>query len=363
MEGKVRIKVTVTKKIAPPLQSHPTIKPKITVKKPVPKKVAMEPSVPYSVPLMTPHFISFDVAIKTLAYCVMTEDGFPLDWQVINLADGELHLKCSRQGCTRNATFRTKPDPQAKKRASRAPLCGIHHRSLTDDDKVRYERNLTVGNSTEHELLSALFSRLEGIEGIDQLHCALVERQPKKACDKIILISHALFSFFVLKEVDVKFVDAKNKLTLYEGPPISCHLKGQYARNKWYGVRYCEYILQQRGYLDALATFRGFSKKDDPADCFLQGLWWITYGRVGKKAPITSAHQKLVYQENHMNKYRKVRPAKPKAATEAKGRYTLSNIKYLVNHQTPWDKPALVSSIEYYFGTVAYFRGVIEGGS
>lgn len=329
--------------IGPEPKTRPMIK--VTLKK--------VPDVP-STPKPIPHFISIDVAIKTLAYCVMSETGYPIEWNVINLADGELHLKCSRQGCSRTGTFRT------KLRSGKAPLCGVHHKSLPLEEKDKYERNLTVGNSTEYELLSALFSRLDGITGLDTLQCALIERQPKKARDKIILISHALFSYFVLKGVEVKFVDAKNKLTLYDGPPISCHLKDQYARNKWYGVKYCEYILQQRGYTEASELFKTFKKKDDPADCFLQGLWWITYGQAGRKAPITSAHQKLVYQESNMLKYNSVRSSKPKAAAHTKGRYTLSNIKYLVNHRTPWDHPALVSSIEFYFGSVAYFRGVMD---
>jgi hypothetical protein len=291
----------------------------------------------------------------------MAEDGEPIEWSVINLANGNNKLLCKdklKSGkdcgkeCGRKAFYQHEEHP-------RKGLCSVHYKG--NSDKEKYIRNVTVDNTTEYELITALYERLKKIKGLLDVKCVLIERQPNKAREKIKHVSYALFSYFVLQGLGkekyiVKFVDAKNKLTLYDGPPISCHLTTQYNRNKWYGEKYCEYILKQKGYTKAIDMYNKIKKKDDLADCYLQGLWYIMYGQHGKKAPITSSHQKLVYKENNFVKYRKVRPYKPTAKIEKTGRYTLSNIKYLILKQhDPDDNAKLKASIEFYFDEVDYF--------
>lgn len=317
------------------------------------------PTAPASAPAI-PHYVSIDVAIKTLAYCIMTEDGEPIEWNIINCANGNNKLLCkdklksganAGKECGKKAYYQHTDHP-------RKGLCQTHHKG--HPDKNDYVRNVTVNNTPEYELITTLYQHLDRIKGLLDVKCVLIERQPNKAREKIKHVAYALFSYFVLRGLDktqfeVKFIDAKNKLTLYDGPPLSCHLKDQYARNKWYGKKYCEYILKQKGHTKAIQTYNKFSKQDDLADCYLQGLWYIKYGQHGKKAPITSSHQKLVYRENNLVKYKKVRAYKPIAKIEKTGRYTLSNIKYLIMKQhDPLTTPKLKAAIEFYFDSVDY---------
>jgi hypothetical protein len=297
--------------------------------------------------------ISFDVGIINLAYCVLEiKDSMPViyDWNIINLAGGNPKLTC-------NVNLQKKDHPKCSNKAFYLDehgkgVCLTHSKSFDGT----LTRNLTVGNVTEAELKERLFRALDANQIFLEPSMVLVEQQPLKGMEKIRGVGHALFDYFVLRgSIDrgktysvLKFIDAKNKLTIYQGPPISCHLKTQYARNKWYAVRYCSWAIEHLKYESSYFSNFG-QKRDDLADCFLQGLWYIKYGATGTKAPITSNHQKLVFCENHLISYNKVRPHAPSKKILASGKFTLSNIKYMMKRKAPVEG-ALKSSIEFYFG-------------
>ncbi len=196
----------------------------------------------------------------------------------------------------------------------------------------------------------------------------LVESQPLKARENIKGIGHAIFDYYVLRGTidhkkyynDIKFIDARNKLTIYNGPPITCHPKTPYARNKWYSIKYCQWILNAGNVLSGkglLDYFEHHGKKDDLADCFLQGLWYLGYGKTQgdpDKLANTGAGR-LIYREHNRAKYKKARARAPKTKT---GKYTLANIKYLMNRNHDIDD--LKSSIEFFFGDIEYFNGVLK---
>ncbi len=302
--------------------------------------------------------ISFDVGIINLAYCVISlEPTGPViyDWNIINMAGGDPKLTCSVT--LKNRTERCKNKAFYGK--GKEGVCLTHSKSMDSDSLVR---NMTVANVTEAELKERLFRALDANPIFLEPCMVLVEQQPLKGMEKIRGVGHALFDYFVLRGVldkgkkytVLKFIDAKNKLTIYEGPPISCPLKTQYARNKWYSVRYCSWAISGEGLTGTHSYFQNFGqKKDDLADCFLQGLWYLKYGIDGSKAPITSSHQKLVYSENNAIAYKKVRPRPPTKKSISSGRFTLSNIKYMMTKSKKGPlTDSLKSSIEYYFGSV-----------
>lgn len=321
-------------------------------------------------PLKTAKYLSFDVGIINLAYCILDTDGNIMDWNIINLAAGNTKLKCSAsvKSGTRMGTKCTKKAFYVHKDSPRKGLCIRHN--PRDTDSQLYERNITVENSTEYELKAKLFQILDQNKLMMTVDTVLIEYQCNKAREKIKSISHAIFDYFVLRSLDtghqfntIRFIDAKNKLTVYDGPPLSCHLKTQYARNKWYGQRYCEYLLEHKQH-DKLKFFRSHRKKDDLADCYLQAIWYIKFGQHGVRAPITSSHQKLVYRENNILTYKKVRAYAPSSKAKARRRYTVSNIKYLIQRHVDIEKDvALKNSIEFYFGSVDEFKKAIRSSS
>jgi len=365
--------------------------------------------------------LSVDIGIKNLAYCLMnynsTDNQFKIyQWGIIDLITKEEEFKCvgkiksgKNRGkeCGKRATFFKSGDKsqsycgthkspglipikmillcndklksgnnagkKCNKKANyyhelpsgeRIGYCTVHSKNKHDLDLQRF---FTVDNISKVELKYKLFRALDQRPEL-MAETVLVETQPKHATEKMKGLAVAVFDYYVLRGMvdqdkvkDVRSIDAKNKLTVYDGPPLSCPLKIQYDRNKWYGKKYCEWLLRDKPHL--LAFYKNFPKKDDLADSLLQGAWYLKFGSKGKRGDVSSAHQKLVYAEQNTAKYKKTRTVKPTAKTMKKGRFTLSNIKYLVKGKTveQYKKiKGLEDSIKFYFGEVEKFTDMTK---
>lgn len=389
MSDKPRIRITIKKK--DPVTEP---KPKIVAKKkpaavathaaPVPSAlITGEPVGPAKFPREVPAeelTISFDVGIINLAYCILyrRDDGeyHIVDWNIINMANGDPKLTC----CAKIGTG-----------AKAGSVCGKKAYYYTKDKKIvgycavhgkghGYERNVTVDNATEFELKCKLFRTLDAQPLFLKPKTILIETQPLKAREKIKGVGHAIFDYYVLRGVidqkclyrELRFVDAKNKLTVYTGPPLSCHLKDQYARNKWYGKQYCQWFISKGGTerTPELAYFEKFPKKDDLADCFLQAVWYIggscggggngnNEGSRGKAGTASTGHSAARIESNKLL-YQRTRPRLVTAKGAKTGRYSLANIRYCVNKygqnlQKIQGDEKLKNSIEFFFGGLDYF--------
>ena len=80
-------------------------------------------------------------------------------------------------------------------------------------------------------------------------------------------------------------ISAKRKLSVYDGPHVPCTVKDPHGRNKFLGISYCRYMLHNDltdeflepfvPYKDWIGFFESVKKKDDIADAFLQGAWYL----------------------------------------------------------------------------------------
>jgi hypothetical protein len=289
--------------------------------------------------------ISFDVGIVNLAYCILSEGFTVYDWNIINLADGDSKLKCGR-----NTVAGKKCGKKAHYIHEQIGICRAH-------GSPSMRRNITVESATETELKETLFRQLDANPLFLQVSTVVIEHQPIKAREKIKGIGHAIYDYYVLRRiidkqlpVEIKFIDAKNKLTIYDGPVIECGLKTQYARNKWYSIRYCAWALRTDPRL--VKFMEGFKKKDDLADCFLQGAWYLKYGQHGKRAEI-SPQQEHVFRDMNLRKYKVARPRAPIKKQYETGKFTLCNIKWLLSKPAAVQqvKEKLEESLMFYFGT------------
>ena len=109
-----------------------------------------------------------------------------------------------------------------------------------------------------------------------------------------------MFKYFrgIYKVKKVIFVNPRNKLEVYDGPYVQCNLKGQYARNKFYGKVYCRYIIRNQP--SDIKLFESHKKKDDLADSFLQGVWFLCKNKIKQ----SSGKTKINY-ENNWNRFKK----------------------------------------------------------
>ena len=69
-------------------------------------------------------------------------------------------------------------------------------------------------------------------------------------------------------------VNARNKLKVYTGPKIECNKKGIYAQNKYLSVEYTKHMIEKES-TEFKTMFHLSKKKDDLADAYLQGIYWI----------------------------------------------------------------------------------------
>ena len=72
----------------------------------------------------------------------------------------------------------------------------------------------------------------------------------------------------------IEMINARNKLKAYDGEVIECDIKDKYKRTKYLGVKYCENMIEgdESEYIEQFNTSK---KKDDLADAYLQGIYYL----------------------------------------------------------------------------------------
>ena len=90
-----------------------------------------------------------------------------------------------------------------------------------------------------------------------------------------------LYSYFMIEGAtkdklveQVHMINARNKLKVYKGPPVECKYKEKYKRNKYLSVEYTKnmILVEEKKFID---LFNESKKKDDLADAYLQGIYFI----------------------------------------------------------------------------------------
>jgi hypothetical protein len=134
-------------------------------------------------------------------------------------------------------------------------------------------------------LITELDSRDQLINGIDTV---LIEKQPSFN-PKMRIIAGCLQTYFFIRGVidsrnngnntkikTIKFFSPKHKLKCYTGNEITVSGKNKYTQTKQMGVIICKSKLNEYSESDEIKNiFENSKKKDDLADSFLQGLWFI----------------------------------------------------------------------------------------
>ena len=110
----------------------------------------------------------------------------------------------------------------------------------------------------------------------------LIENQPALKNPVMKSIQMIIYTFFVMDGVmkedssieTIHMVNARNKLKVYKGPPVECNKKGKYAQNKYLSVVYTKEMIKEEED-EFIKLFDESKKKDDLADAYLQGVYWI----------------------------------------------------------------------------------------
>jgi hypothetical protein len=280
--------------------------------------------------------LSIDVGIKNLAYCLfetsatlveqkVAKDNILL-WGVINLCGAEPN--CGENNCKKKAKFAISYamkyfcPTHAKKSAYILPtnnlsLKKIKTMKLVDLHKVVKEYKIcmapeatkkedilkTVVGFMEKQMLQPVSQTSANALDLIQLgiamrkafdeefkdhlatiDCIIIENQISPIANRMKSLQGMLAQYFIMHDkTQIVFVSASNKLKGYaaaqseteEANEAASADTSSYAARKKEGIRITLELLSANYSADWLAYFKTHKKKDDLADAFLQGKWYI----------------------------------------------------------------------------------------
>jgi len=133
---------------------------------------------------------------------------------------------------------------------------------------------ITIGRNM-HRRFDALPHLASGIDVV------IIENQLSTLATRMKTLQGMITQYFIMRGVpDIQFISAINKLKLYECEAGDKGDKGEgsYADRKKRSIEITRSLINEHAPLMSM-KFEKHKKKDDLADCFLQGMWWFCKGR------------------------------------------------------------------------------------
>jgi len=172
------------------------------------------------------------------------------------------------------------------KKQSLEPIIKKKSKTANDTDLIKIGKNMK--NSLNQVLESSNISNV------------IIENQISPIANRMKTIQGMLAQYFIIKDenIVIDFVSSSNKLKQFDIKKIKTNEKNlentmklaekpvensvekniknpDYKKHKMDGVSYCSRILSVNDFLNQWITSLDTKKKDDLADCFLQGLWYL----------------------------------------------------------------------------------------
>ena len=281
--------------------------------------------------------LSFDVGIKNLAYCILSiteiEDNSKhfieiIKWNIIDLScdhveetETETAVKILNQccKCKKAATYCTHSNSMlpedvkkyCKKHAEEAQL-PMHPKLLKSNSKSGQtpyivplsKKKVSCNKINIVDLGKNIKCHLDVIfaEHMDKIDAILIENQIGNLAGRMNVLQGMISQYFIMRNItNIEFISATNKLKLFktiinkktrlsEGGSLDNVVESEkklYKMRKDAGKMVCRSLLSFYPKLNVwIATYDKHKKKDDLADCFLQGYYYahLHYNETNKSA-------------------------------------------------------------------------------
>ena len=257
--------------------------------------------------------LSIDVGIKNLALCLLdieNKETFCIKkWNVINLCNEE---KISCEYCKNTAKYFKNNTYYCKKHLSKNSLQEIPKelefkkikklkikeiRELLDNHQIQFNKNnskillldeikelfekkfvMPFSNKIKSSEVSLITIGIELKKQLDLLYknekidVVIIENQIGPLANRMKTLQGMLAQYFIMNKIEnIEFVSPYNKLKIH-----NVNKNSNYLERKHKSIELCEEILiNQETLNENLFLFQDHKKKDDLADCFLQGFWYL----------------------------------------------------------------------------------------
>jgi len=266
--------------------------------------------------------LSIDVGIKNLAFCLLckstTNDWSIMKWDVVDLTQKEDTAKCciidKFKLCNKPAKY-TKEGKfyclkHSKKQEYRILTADLKPAfikkqklqnlyEMADKYNIKYEKPIKkqdlvflineyvkkscfeeVGktNASKLDLVTIgknIQSRLDQIleEHLSSINVVVIENQISPIANRMKTVQGMIAQYFIMRNntIEIEFVSASNKLKTEKKD-----VKATYAERKKLGIKKAQEFLES-DFKNPIWSdhFNNHLKKDDLADSFLQGVWFI----------------------------------------------------------------------------------------
>ena len=242
--------------------------------------------------------IGWDIGIKNLSYCILTDESKIVEWGIIDLLDTE-EYHCSYKTknnkiCGKNAkkidmdTHELYCNIHSKKKEGLIDLfvCFECKKKAKQKDKqnnfycLKHSKQkdnmypITIAKNKINILGTKLIQKLDEKKSILNVKNIVIENQPALKNPTMKTIQIILYTYYLINKKNdiytINMVPANSKLKFditSDSIELIKKIKNKYQQNKKLSIEYCRHIIKKE---DKWVTFfDNFKKKDDLSDSFL----------------------------------------------------------------------------------------------
>jgi hypothetical protein len=274
--------------------------------------------------------LSIDIGITNLAFCCFEKqrehEPFKIvKWNVVNLMETDAQVvRCScsnkKNSCKQVAKFKKNEINYCEKHAKQQPYIiptkehsasSIQKQTISKLQEMANTYNIPYSmNITKCDLTRLLTDYIQ-TNSFDLLHCkkkhagqlhlfeigkllkqtlnhlfsdiqdidyVIIENQIGPLAIRMKAIQGMVVQYFLMSHITVhhiEFISASNKLKEYQ--PLNSKSKLSYSERKKLSISICDdFLKKDERFCEHYDFFQQHKKKDDLADTFLQGLWFIS---------------------------------------------------------------------------------------